>query len=90
MKISIRWALILGFLGLIWGTQIVITSSSYVSSQRVLLKHARDIMQNIADLTMAQSRNHLAQAQGAAHLTKRLIVSNVVGNELDRRGVLEK
>lgn len=90
MKISIRWALILGFLGLIWGTQLVITSSSYVTSQRVLLGHARDIMQNIADLTMAQSQNHLDQAQGAAHLTKRLIASNVVGNELDRRGVLEK
>jgi len=90
MKISIRWALILGFLGLIWGTQIVITSSTYLSSERVLLGHARDIMQNIADLTMEQSQNHLALAQGAAHLTKRLIFSNVVGSDLERRGILEK
>jgi PAS domain S-box-containing protein len=90
MKISIRWALILGCLVLIWGTQIVITSSTYLSSQRVLLSHARDIMQNITDLTMEQSQNHLALAQGAAHLTKRLIASNVVGSDLDRRGVLEK
>ncbi len=90
MKISIRWALILGCLVLIWGTQVIITSSTYLSSQRVLSAHARDIMQNIADLTMEQSQNHLALAQGAAHLTKRLIASNVVGSDLDRRGVLEK
>jgi len=90
MKISIRWALILGCLGLIWGTQVVITTSSYLSSQRVLLGHARDIMQNIADLTMEQSQNHLALAQGAAHLTKRLISSNVVGSDLDHYQVLER
>lgn len=90
MKISIRWALIIGCLGLIWGTQVIITSSTYLSSQRVLLGHARDIMQNIAELTMEQSQNHLALAQGAAHLTKRLISSDVVGSDLDRRGVLEK
>ena len=84
MKISIRWALILGCLGLIWGTQIIITSSTYLSSQKVLIGHARDIMQNIADLTMEQSQNHLALAQGAAHLTKRLITSNVGGSDLDR------
>lgn len=90
MKISIRLALILGFLGLIWGTQLVITSSTYLSSQRVLLRHAHDIMQNISDLTMTQSQNHLALAQGATHLTKRLISSKVVGSDLDRRDMLEK
>ena len=89
MKISIRWALILGCLGLIWGTQIIITSSTYVSSQRVLMGHARDIMQNIADLTMEQSQNHLALAQGAVHLTKRLISSDVVGSDLRRHRMLE-
>ncbi len=90
MKISIRWALIFGCLVLIWGTQIVITTSTYLSSQRVLLGHARDIMQNIADLTMEQSHNHLALAQGAAHLTKRLISSEVVGSDLNRHQVLER
>ncbi len=56
MKISIRWAMVLGCLGLIWGMQILITSSSYVSSQRMLAGHACDVMQNIADLTMTQSK----------------------------------
>ena len=90
MKISIRWALILGCLGLIWGLQILITSTNYVSSQKVLLGHARDIMQNIADLTMTQSENHLRLAHGAAHLTERLMTSKVVGSDDERHGLLEK
>jgi len=35
-------------------------------------------MQNIADLAMVQSQNHLAHAHGAAALTRRLISANVV------------
>lgn len=90
MKLSIRWVIITGFLGLIWGTQLIITSSSYISSENVLLKHAKNVMANITDLTMEQSQNHLSLAQSAAHLTKRLISSNVVSNELNHISVLEK
>ncbi|MDA8139089.1 MAG: PAS domain S-box protein [Desulfobacteraceae bacterium] len=90
MKISIRWTLILGFLGLIWATQLIITSSTYISSKKVLSGHARDIMQNIADLTMVQSKNHLALAQGAAQLTKRLMTSRVFGSDENQLLVLEK
>jgi PAS domain S-box-containing protein len=90
MKISIRWALIIGCLALIWGTQIIIASSTYLSSQKVLIQHAHDIMQNIADLTMEQSQNHMALAQGAAHLTKRLMTSRVVGGDWNNNSVLER
>jgi two-component system cell cycle sensor histidine kinase/response regulator CckA len=90
MKISIRWALILGCLVLIWGTQVLITTSTYLSWQRVLLGHSKDIMQNITDLTMEQSQNHLALAQGAAHLTERLLTSEVVGSDLTRTALLER
>ncbi len=90
MKIPIRWALILGCLGLIWGTQLIITSTTYLSSQRVLVRHARDIMQNITDLTREKSYNHLALAQGAASLTRRLIASEVVSGAEGRSDVLEK
>ena len=51
MKISIRWALIAGFLGLIWGTHLITTTSSFITSQDVLRQHARDIM---AELTIAR------------------------------------
>jgi N-acetylmuramic acid 6-phosphate (MurNAc-6-P) etherase len=79
MKISIRWALIAGFLGLIWGTQMIITSTSYVSSEQVLMNHAKNILSNITDFTAEQSMNHLGLAQGAAHLTKLMISDHVVG-----------
>lgn len=90
MKIPIRWALIFGCLGLIWGTQIIITSTTYFSSQRVLVRHARDVMQNIADLTKEKSHNHLALAQGAAYLTRKLIASEVVGSGQEQTDALEK
>ena len=90
MKISIRWALILGLLVIIWGTQAITVSSSYITSQRVLLGHARDIMENIAAFAMEQSKHHLALAQGAAHLTKRLISANVVSNDIQKFNSLER
>ena len=90
MKISIRWVLILGSLAIIWVTQIITITTSYVSSQRVLLAHAQDIMRNIADLAMEQAENHLIHAESAAHLTKRLLTSNVVSRAKDRMTDLER
>ena len=89
MKISIRWALIAGFLGLIWGTHLITTTSSYLTSQDVLRRHARDIMQNIAELAMEQSQRHLLHAHGAAALTRRLLASNVVSSSTTHIDALE-
>jgi len=90
MKISIRWALIAGFLGLIWGTHLITTTSSYMTSQDVLQQHARDIMKNIAELAMEQAQRHLLHAHGAAALTRRLLGSNVVGNRPGQVDALER
>ncbi len=90
MKLSIRWALIAGFLCLIWGTYAVTTTSTFVSSQKVLNRHARDIMENIADLAMEQSQNHLAHAHGAAALTRRLLNANVVSDNENSFDSLER
>ena len=78
MKLTIRWSLIIGFLCLIWGTYAVTTTSTFVSSQKTLNGHARNIMENIADLAMEKSQNHLVHAHGAAVLTRRLLAANVV------------
>jgi two-component system cell cycle sensor histidine kinase/response regulator CckA len=78
MKLTIRWSLIIGFLCLIWGTYAVTTTSTFVSSQKTLNGHAMNIMENIADLAMEKSQNHLAHAHGAALLTRRLVAANVV------------
>ncbi len=83
MKISIRWALIAGFLGLIWGTHLITTTSSYLTSQEVLRRHARDIMENIAELAMEQSQHHLLHAHAAAALTRRLLASKVVNSSTE-------
>lgn len=90
MKVSIRWVLILGSLAMIWVTQVITISTSYVSSQRVLLSHAQDIMRNIADLAMEQAGSHLIHAESAANLTKRLLTSNVVSRTQDRMSDLER
>jgi two-component system cell cycle sensor histidine kinase/response regulator CckA len=42
MRFSIRWALIFGFLTLIWGTFLITTTSMVISSEKVLNQHARD------------------------------------------------
>jgi PAS domain S-box-containing protein len=90
MKVSIRWVLIVGILAIIWVLQLITISTSYLSSQRVLLAHAQDIMRNIADLAMAQAENHLIHAESAAHLTKRLLTSNVVSRAQNRMSDLER
>ncbi len=77
MSISIRWPIILGSILLVWGTHLIIAPYSYLMSERVLTRHASDIMQNISDLTLEQSHNHLNKARSAAHLAKQLLSSNV-------------
>jgi PAS domain S-box-containing protein len=90
MKLTIRWALIVGFLCLIWGTYTVTTTSTFVSSQKVLNRHARDIMQNIAELAMEKSQNHLAHAQSAAVLTRKMLSGDVVSSNEDSVHTLEQ
>ena len=90
MKLSIRWTLIIGFLGLIWGTHLITTTSSFVTSQEVLNRHAKDIMKNIAQLAVEQSQNHLAHAHSAAALTKRLLSADVVSSSDEQIRVLER
>jgi two-component system, cell cycle sensor histidine kinase and response regulator CckA len=90
MRFSIRWALILGFLSLIWGTFLITATSMYVSSEEVLKQHALDIMKNIADLAKEQAQNHLAHAQAAAALTRRLLKANVVGIDGNNTDKLER
>ncbi len=82
--------MIAGFLGLIWGTHIITTTSSYLTSQDVLCRHARDVMKNIAELAMEQSQRHLLHAHGAAALTRRLLSSNVVSSNTTHVDALER
>lgn len=85
MKLSIRWVILLGSIALVWGTHLIITPSSYIISEKVLTEHMLDIMENIADLTLEQSYNHLSKAQSATFLTRQLLNSRVISS--DREGI---
>lgn len=90
MKLSLRLSIILFLLLLVWGTNLIITPYSYMSSERTLTRHAKDIMQNISDLTLEQSFNHINKAKSAAYLTKNLLSANVVTNEIEGATALER
>ncbi|MGA6925751.1 MAG: PAS domain S-box protein, partial [Desulfosarcina sp.] len=62
----------------------------YLTSQKVLRGHARDIMRNIAELAMEQSHRHLLHAYGAAALTRQLLASNVVSSQSEQINLLER
>ena len=90
MKLSIRWIIFLSSFVLIWGTHLILTPSSYLMSERVLTRHMRDIMENISDLTLEQSYNHLSKAKSAASLAKQLLSSNVVTSDNEGIRALER
>lgn len=84
MKISIRLVLLLSFLAVIWGTFFLTTTSSQLTSEKVLEDHAHVIMENIASYAMEQSQNYLSKAQRATELTKSLLRSQVLVQENGR------
>jgi two-component sensor histidine kinase/HAMP domain-containing protein len=81
MKISIKWALIGGFIGLQVIPVSIILVSSYLTSQKVLLRHAKGIMENIATFTIHEAQGYLNPAQDAASLTQRLADSDVISRQ---------
>jgi PAS domain S-box-containing protein len=90
MNFSIRWPIVLGSILLVWGTHLIIAPYSHFNSERVLKQHARDIMQNISDLTLEQSHNHLNKATSAAHLAKQLLSSDMFTKDEEGPGSLER
>ena len=90
MKISIRGIIIIGCIILIWGTLLITTPFSYFSTKKVMLLHTMDIMENISELTLKETQNFFSVARGAAHLTKRLISSEVVNTDKEHIEILEK
>ncbi len=81
MKLSIKTVLICGIVGLLLISITTILASSYLTSENVLHNHARDIMENISNLTIQQSQSYLEPAQDAVKLTERLANSKVVSSE---------
>lgn len=90
MRLSIKWVITLGSIFLIWSTHLILTPSTYLASQRIFTTHVRDIMQNIVDLTLEQSNNHLNKAKSAAYLAKQLLSANVIRSDHQGAATLER
>ena len=88
MRLPIKRVLIVGFVGLHVISVSIILASSFLSSQSVLLDHAKNIMANIATFTIHEAQNYLTPARDATELTQRLADSKVVSNR--DRGSLER
>ncbi len=90
MKFSIRWVVVAGCIILVWGTHLIITPSVYFSTKKVMLRHTRDIMMNVSDLTLKETHNFFSIARGSAYLTKKLIASKVVNADNSNTEKLEQ
>lgn len=78
MKVSIKFILIFGLLGVLFISVFFTIMSSYLSSEKAMLSHAKDIMTNISTFTIEKSQNYLFFARDAARLTSSLADTNVV------------
>lgn len=79
-QLSIKVLLISGVIGLLVLSVSCIIASSYLTSQRVLLRHAKDIMENIATFTIHEAQHYLIPTQDAAELTQRLADRDVLSS----------
>lgn len=88
MKLSLRLILLLGLAGLQLIAVTIVVSSSYLTSERALLGHARDLLSDVAANTIQHSRSFLSPAKAAAELATRLAENEIVSSQ--DKSVLEK
>ena len=88
MKTSLGLVLAVCLAGLQFVAIIVVVTSSYVTSERVLLDHARNLLGDVGTNAIAHSQGFLDPAQAAAELAARLAENRIVTSE--DRGLLER
>lgn len=88
MNKSLGLVLALCLAGLQFVAVFVVVSTSYLTSERVLLDHARNLLSDVGTNTIAHSYGFLEPAQGAAELAARLAENRVVASE--NRQLLEQ
>ncbi len=80
-KIPLGLVLTGGFLGAIIITVGIILLSSYMTTKDVLVKHASQLMHNVATTAIKDSEDFLSPAQTAASLAQRLAYHRVVSSQ---------
>lgn len=81
MKLSLGLVLALCLAGLQFFAVIIVVMSSFFTSERALLEHARDLLNDVATNTIEHSKGFLEPARGAAELASRLAENEIVSSE---------
>ncbi|WP_417743414.1 sensor histidine kinase [Salipiger sp.] len=82
MRISLGALLAVGLAGLQFIAVLAVVFSSYVTSERALLDHARDLLSDVGTNTIEHSRGFLSPARGAAELSARLAQDRVIASDV--------
>lgn len=82
MRNSLGAMLAIGLAGLQFIAVLAVVFSSYVTSERALLDHARDLLSDIGTNTIEHSRGFLGPARGAAELSARLAQDRVIASDV--------
>ncbi|PJE34947.1 histidine kinase [Pseudooceanicola lipolyticus] len=81
MKTSLGTILVIGLAGLQLMAVLLIISTSYVTSERALIGHARDLLSDVGTNTIEHSKGFLQPAHGAAELAANLAQNDVVASD---------
>ncbi|WP_171180341.1 cache domain-containing protein [Ruegeria sp. HKCCD8929] len=81
MKLSLGMILALCLAGLQFLAITVVVFSSFLTSERALLKHAHELLSDVGTNTIEHSRGFLRPAKGAVELATRLAENRVVASE---------
>lgn len=81
MKKSLGLLLAVCLAGLQFLAVLVVVSSSYVTSEKALIRHARDLLSDVGTNTIEHARGFLRPAEGAAELAARLAQNRVIASD---------
>lgn len=81
MRVSLGLVLALCLAGLQFVAVTIVVFSSFVTSERALLQHARDLLGDVGTNTIEHSKGFLSPAKGAVELATRLAENRVIASE---------
>ncbi|MGZ2257918.1 cache domain-containing protein [Roseobacter sp. A03A-229] len=81
MKLSLGMILALCLAGLQFLAVTVVVFSSFLTSEKVLLEHARRLLSDVGTNTIEHSKGFLTPAKGAAELATRLAENEVIASD---------
>lgn len=81
MTRSLGAMLVIGLAGLQFIAVLAVVFSSYLTSERALIAHARDLLHDVGSNTIEHSKSFLSPAEGAAELAARLAQNQIIASD---------